>query len=87
MLNQFKWHEISLEEQEKIKKQAKHILDSFANELKKIDDSKLDISINREHQTRKETASFVDKEFKKLWFKIIDNKEGDNIKAEKGKWL
>jgi Asp-tRNA(Asn)/Glu-tRNA(Gln) amidotransferase C subunit len=70
---------------EKIKEQAKSIIDSFASELEKIEvEEEL---VEREEDRRQEKEpSENDSEFRKIIFENAPNKKGDCIVAEKGKW-
>ena len=81
----FLWHKVSKEEQEKIKKQAKEIIDHFADSLKGIEKAEFE-GVKRENQARKESKIECDSEFRRLFFENVPNKEGDWLKAEKGKW-
>lgn len=86
-MDNFLWHKISKEEQEKIKKEAKGIMDSFAKALEKVESELAeDFSIKREFQTRKETHASSKKEFQDIFFENAPSKSGNFIKAEKGKW-
>lgn len=86
-MENFLWHKINKEEQEKIKSEAKHIMDNFAKALEKIEDELVDdSSVKRELQTRKETIAYSKKEFRDIFFKNITAKSGDFVKSEKGKW-
>ena len=81
------WHKVSKEEQEKIKKEAKVIMANFASSLREVEKEKVDFKgVQREHQLRKEAKASCDPEFRKLFFENAPKKEGDWIKAERGKW-
>jgi len=81
----FLWHKVSKEEQESIKKEAKAIMDDFAKLLKGLD--KVEFSgVQREQQLRKETSAGSDPDFRKRFFDNVPRREGDWLKAEKGKW-
>lgn len=86
-MDSFLWHKVSKEEQEKIKREAKDIMDSFAKALEKVE-SELseDFNVKREKQLREETSVRKEKEFRKIFFENAPNKSQDFIKAEKGKW-
>jgi predicted Asp-tRNA(Asn)/Glu-tRNA(Gln) amidotransferase subunit C len=86
-MESFLWHKVSKEEQEKIKKEAKEIMDSFSKALEKVE-SELseETGVKREKQLREETSTKKDKEFRQAFFKNAPSKSGDFIKAEKGKW-
>jgi len=80
----FLWHKVSEKERQEIKRQAKEIIDNFSRKLEKIELG--EGKVEREEQTRKETKSEVDKDFKKRFFDNAPRKDGDWIKAEKGAW-
>lgn len=69
----------------KIKKEAKKIMDNFVGELSQIKEIK-DFKIERDDTLREEKNSDIDKEFKEKWFKIIPKKKGGCVLAEKGGW-
>jgi Asp-tRNA(Asn)/Glu-tRNA(Gln) amidotransferase C subunit len=80
----FLWHKVSEKEKEEIKKQAKDILDDFSKKLGKIELG--EGRVIREAQTREETKTEIDSDFKKRFFDNAPNKQGDWIKAERGSW-
>lgn len=92
----FLWKKVSEKEKEKIKKEAKKIMDNFSEALKKVESEvKEEGSVIREFQIREEKPEKKRKDkkkdsedvaFKKLFFKNSPKKEGNWIKAEKGKW-
>ena len=83
----FLWRSVSEEEKEKIKKEAKGILDNFSKALAKVEKQKIkEVYVEREKQTRKEKQPYCDPSFRKLFFKNAPEKDGDWIKAEKGSW-
>lgn len=81
----FLWHKVSKKEQEEIKKEAKKIMDNFAKSLKGVEKTKFK-GVERSQQLRKEAKVFCDPEFKNLFFDNVPKKEGNWVKAEKGKW-
>ena len=81
----FLWHKVSKEEQERIKKEAKAIMDNFAKALKGVEKTG-SAGVERKSQLRKETDANCDPEFRKLFFENVTQKEGDWLKAERGKW-
>ena len=85
LIMDFLWHKVSKEEQEKIKKEAKAIMDNFSKSLKGLEKEEFK-GVKRDNQTRKESNSNCDPDFRKAFFENAPNKEGDWIKAEKGKW-
>ena len=82
----FLWHRVSEKEKEDIKRQAKEIMDSFEKELKKVESEKIELGVERKDQTRMEIKAGCDPDFRPRFFENAPNKEGDIIKAEKGKW-
>ena len=82
----FLWRSVSEEEKEKIKKEAKEILDSFSKALAKVEKQKIgEAFVERDKKTRKENKpSKCDTGFRELFFKNAPQKEEDWIKAEKG---
>lgn len=83
----FLWHQVSEKEKEEIKKQAKEIMDSFEKELKKVESEKGSFAgVERSRQLREEKKTQCDPDFRKLFFDNASQKEGDFLKAEKGKW-
>jgi len=81
------WRKVSKEEGEKIKKEAKLILDKFSKSLEKVEkEIKEAKGVQRDIQLREESKVKQDKEFKKAFFKNAPNKEDDFIMAEKGAW-
>ncbi len=81
----FLWHKVSKSEQEKIKKEAKKIMDNFASELKKVKSIEFK-GVERSAQLRKETKIKCDPGFRELFFDNVPKKEGNWLKAEKGAW-
>jgi len=84
----FLFHKVSEEEKEKIKKEAKSIMDSFSEKLNKIDSKKLeDPLIEREDFERNEgEGKEEDKDFRERMFDNTPNKNKDFIIAEKKGW-
>ena len=83
----FLWHKVSEKEKEEIKRQAKGMMDSFEKELKKVESEKTGfIGVQREKDVREETKAGCDPGFKHRFLDNAPNKEGDLIKAERGKW-
>jgi hypothetical protein len=72
-------------DENQIKKEAKKIMDDFISELSKIKEIK-DFKIEREDNLREEKDSFIYKEFKERWFKMIPKIRQGCVLAEKGKW-
>ena len=81
------WHEVSEKEKEKIKKQAKSIIDSFSNKLSKIDKKMPEPLIEREKGEREEGDGKEDKNFSRnIMFENAPQENNDFIIAEKKKW-
>jgi len=84
----FLFHKVSEEEKEKIKKEAKGIMDSFSEKLNKIDSKKLEEPlIEREDFERNEgEGKEGDKDFRNRMFDNVSNKNKDFIIVEKKGW-
>ncbi len=84
----FIWHRVSVSEKQKIKKEAKSIMDDFARALGKVKLGDDIGNIEREKDTREEKEPCKsDKEFRKLVFKNAPKRKGDHLIAEKGGWV
>jgi predicted Asp-tRNA(Asn)/Glu-tRNA(Gln) amidotransferase subunit C len=87
VMESFLWHRVSKEEQERIKKEAKSIMDSFSKALEKVEGELAEgFEVKREEQLRDETSTKTDKKFRKNFFENAPSKSQDYIRAEKGKW-
>jgi Asp-tRNA(Asn)/Glu-tRNA(Gln) amidotransferase C subunit len=87
-MSDFLWHKVSKEEQKRIKKEAKRIMDSFSEELVAVEHELTEgYAVKREKQLREEDKVVCDKQFRKIFFENTPKKSGDHIKAEKGKWI
>ena len=74
-------------DEKKIKRQAKQILDKFANALAKVDSEKIGIGVDRKEFERKEGDGKKSAEgFKKRFLKNAPQHNDDFIIAEKGGW-
>lgn len=83
----FLWHKVNKEEQDAIKKEAKQIMDRFAKTLARVEkEIKLEGFVRRKKQLREETEAKTNSEFRKRFLDNVPNKEGNWVKAEKGKW-
>lgn len=72
---------------EKIKSEAKKIIDSFSEKLSKVKVSDKEPIIKRKEYERQEgDGEECDNHFKKIMFENAPNKNGDFIMAEKKKW-
>ena len=86
-MSDFLFHKVSEEEKEKIKKQAKEILDKFSEKLSRVDKKIADTSIERENFERIEGAGAnSDEDFRKRMFENAPEKNQDFIIAEKKSW-
>ena len=62
-------------------------MDNFSRALAKIERKKTSFSfVTRKKQTREETEAKTNPDFRKSFLDNVPNKEGDWVKAEKGKW-
>lgn len=88
MADIFVWHELSEKDRQDIEKNAKKVLDNFANALKQVDESSEEANVEREEFSRKENNKEceADSEFRDIMFENAPIKKGDFIKAEKKKW-
>ncbi len=72
---------------EKIKSDAKRIIDSFSEKLSRVKVSEEEPAIERKEYERKEgDGEECDREFRKIMFENAPNKHGDFILGEKKKW-
>ncbi len=73
-------------DENKIKQEAKEILDKFARALAKISVEK-DFFVERKHNRRKEgQGENSDADFKKIFFENAPSMKNKCIQAERGKW-
>ena len=91
MVQNFLWHKLSEEEREIIKKESKQIMENFGASLGKVEkEIKEPGLVKRNKQTREETKTETDSEFRKIFLKNAPKTEksedGEWIKAEKGAW-
>jgi len=85
MVNELAFHEVSEQEKEQIKKQAKTIMDSFASKLEKIKLPEKEPFIERNECERNE-GGVAEKIDRKIMFENAPNKNDDFIIAEKKSW-
>jgi Asp-tRNA(Asn)/Glu-tRNA(Gln) amidotransferase C subunit len=97
-MSDFLFHEVSEKEKEKIKKEAKAIMDSFSNKLFKIGKLPEDVGIDTLKGTSREISEREESSGKcpdidtlkgtsrKIMFENASNKDDDFIIAEKGGW-
>jgi len=91
MAQNFLWHRLSEEEKEEIRKESKRIMEDFGKALEKAEkEIKEPGLVKRDRQTREETKTETDSEFRKIFLKNAPSTEksddGEWIKAEKGSW-
>ena len=97
MPDDFLFHSVSESEKEKIKKQAKAIMDSFAERLGKVKEKIPEPLIEREEFEREEKSDDKDKltklvkdkinlDFRERFFDNAPQKNKDFILTEKKKW-
>ncbi|MBU3913489.1 MAG: hypothetical protein KKB21_04275 [Nanoarchaeota archaeon] len=73
--------------QQEILKQAKKIIDSFHNSLKDVEKLE-EVRVEREECERVEREGEEgDAGFREIMLKNAPEREGDCIKAERGKWV
>jgi Asp-tRNA(Asn)/Glu-tRNA(Gln) amidotransferase C subunit len=82
----FLFHEVSEAEKEKIRKQAKEILDNFSKQLSRIDSGIKDSFSEREESERLEGKGNCEPIDREIMFENAPNKNRDFIVAEKGSW-
>ena len=73
-------------DEEKIKKQAKAIMDEFAKALDKVGEISGDAGLEREETTREAEQSRPNKDFKERILKNAPKKSDGYIVAEKKSW-
>lgn len=85
------WRKVSEQEKEKIKEQAKQIMDSFASALKPLEKEAEaeEASVEREEFAREESQEQekAGSEFRNIIFKNAKKKDENCIIAEKGEWV
>jgi Asp-tRNA(Asn)/Glu-tRNA(Gln) amidotransferase C subunit len=81
------FHNISEEEKERIRRDAKKIIDSFSEKISKIRVSEEEPTVRRKDFERVDgNGEECDNVFKKIMFENAPNKSEDFILAEKKKW-
>lgn len=73
-------------DEEKIKKQAKAIMDEFVKALDKVGEISGEVGLEREETTREAEQSRPNKEFKEKLLKNAPKKADGYIVAEKKSW-
>jgi len=91
MIENFLWRKVSDEEKSELKKEAKQIIDRFADALKKVESEISETGlVKRDKNARDETANECDQEFRKIFLKNAPktekNEKGEFISTEKGAW-
>lgn len=87
MPDDFLFHNVSEEEKDKIKRDAKKMIDSFSEKISRVKVSEEEPNVRRKEFEREEgNGRECDTEFKKIMFENAPNKSGDFILAEKKKW-
>jgi len=72
---------------DRIKKEAKQILDKFAKALAKVDSEKVEIGVDRDEFERKEgEGEECEKDFKQKMLENAPNHDDDFVIAERGSW-
>lgn len=84
-MSNYLFHKLSEEEREKIKKQAKEIMENFAHAIKDFPEMEVNL-LQREEQIRQEENTECDDVFKKIFFKNAPSSEKNFIVAEKKRW-
>jgi len=83
----FLWHAVSEKEKEKIKKEAKSIMDSFSKKLSRIDKQMKEPFVERGKGERVEgEGKEGSSEFRKAILENAPRKNKDFIIAEKKRW-
>ncbi len=86
-MEDFLFHNISEDEKERIRRDAKKIIDSFSEKISKIKVPDEEPIVKRKEFERIEgNGEECDNDFKKIMFENAPNKSGDFILAEKKKW-
>ena len=87
MPEDFLFHNVSEEEKEKIKKDAKKMIDSFSEKISRIKVNEEEPNVRRKEFERTEgVGQECDLSFKEIMFENAPNKSNDFIIAEKKKW-
>lgn len=86
-MSDFLFHEVSEEEKEQIRREAKKMLDSFSEKISKVKVSGEEPNVRRKDFEREEGEGIEgDHYFKALMFENAPNKSSEFILAEKKKW-
>lgn len=86
-MEDFLYHKLSEEEKEKVKREAKKMLDSFSDKISKVKVPEEEPAIKRDNFEREEDdGRECDKSFRKIMFNNAPNKSEDFIITETKKW-
>jgi Asp-tRNA(Asn)/Glu-tRNA(Gln) amidotransferase C subunit len=86
-MEDFLYHKLSEEEKDRVKREAKKMLDSFSDKISKINVPEEEPSIRRNDFEREEkNGEECDLSFKKIMFENAPNKSNDFIIAETKRW-
>ena len=86
-MDNFLYHNLSEEEKEKVKREAKKMLDSLSEKMSKVKVSDEEPSVRRmDFERGEKDGEECDLSFKKIMFDNAPNKSEDFIIAERKKW-
>jgi hypothetical protein len=90
-MSDFLFHKVSEQEKEKIRKEARKLMDKFADKISKI--KKLEEPLiemekceRQEHEKGEKCCDCNDSDFREIMFQNAPDKNKDFIIAEKKKW-
>ena len=88
MANDFTWHEVSEEEKEKIRLDAKKLLDEFSSKISSVQgiEEHFESAMEKDGQREEGEPWMTDPNFRDLMFLNAPYVEDDFITAEKGGW-
>ena len=84
-MDNFLWRKVDEKELQKIKEEAKRIMDNFASALEKVEHLTEEQGVKRSEQFREEESAKTEKSFREIFFHNAEH-EKDFVKGEKGKW-
>ncbi|MFZ1970614.1 MAG: hypothetical protein WAU65_00315 [Candidatus Nanoarchaeia archaeon] len=86
-MGDFLYHKLSDDDIERVKKEAKNMLESFSEKMSKLKVAEEEPSIKRDSFEREEkNGEECDESFKKIMFENAPNKSRDFIIAETKRW-
>lgn len=85
MSENFVWHKVNEEEAQKIKEEAKKIMDDFGKSIAKVSEEG-DFSVERDSFLRNEGGESL-KIDRDIFFENAPRRNEKNILAEKGEWV